>query len=191
MLINRQPKIYDVDAIGVAAVAAIIGVAWLLGVQPLERRIADCQVARGAAVAQQLGARSELVQLQSELERQNALVARLQKTRDLLKENRGLDHVIANFDAWAIDYGVRLDIVRSEMEQTEEHYEKTPIEVTLTGPFSRAMCMLAEATAQMPYVQIDTLGMTALAPGAADCEIHCNLHVFAPLGGANLGSKGG
>ena len=181
MLIYHKPKIFDVDLYGLAAVAGVLLLCWFFLIKPLDNKLQQRRQSQQDYHQNKETAQAELVQLRKLVTRQRSLSERLSRTRDLLKDNTGLDRVVSEIASFSQECSVRLDEIIPGEPTVEQYCRRTDLNMKLFGSFPQLHNLLTEIAEKLPFVRINSLNINdQQATENGLCEINLELHVFAP-----------
>ncbi|MBN1844383.1 MAG: type 4a pilus biogenesis protein PilO [Sedimentisphaerales bacterium] len=169
MLICRQPKIFDVDAIGLAVLILTAACSWWLLLQPLQQkrqwqRRENEQIAQDNQRAQ--GRRADLQEL---VRRRQTLAAGLENAQSILRESTGLAQILRHVGRLCRDNGLRLDELDPQDIVACSRYQKRPLHLALHGGYPQVHRMLEQLAKELPFIRVSSLGFTkpSRTPGAS------------------------
>lgn len=181
MLLCRKPKIFDIDALALAAVFAICALTWWLVIQPLDTKIEQQCAEKERYQQENESAQSQLTHLQSLVKKRQAVAANLKKTKNILKECTGMPEVIRQIGRISQACGIRLDEIQPGETIYGPQYNQRPLRLRIYGSFPQLHALLTQLTKDMPYVKVSALSMnqgSQTQTGGCDCTLL--LDVFGP-----------
>ncbi len=181
MLINQKPRIFDVDLIGLALVAALFGATYLFGVRTLQQNYQEQLRQREEFSSQTEASQARLAGLRELTQQQKMLTDRLQQTRDVLRESTGMDEVVRQLGLLAESCAIRITEINPEEVSGEPSYVVTKVSLKCGGTFLQTRRFLVQLQQQMPFVRVAAFSINAIEQSDRGlCRVEMDLRVYAP-----------
>ena len=179
MLICKNPKIFDIDLYGVAALLLLAGLGWLFLFKPLDQKMGLARQDQQRILQENNSIQAQVIQLEDVVRDQKTLTQRARQNADLLSRSTDIPEVIRSLGQLAGYCGLRLDEITPSPTVGDEHFYKTPVDLQLYGSFPCLYDLLEKIPAKLPFVRIGSLTLDRKQPEQGCCVIHLNLDVFA------------
>ena len=179
MLIYKNPKIFDVDLYGVAALLLLAGLGWLFLFKPMDRKIGQARQDQQQILQKNDSVQEQMNQLEKVVRDQKNLTQRDRQNAGLLNFSADIPEVIRSLGSLADHCGLRLDEITPSPTAGDEHFYKTPIALQLYGSFPCLYDLLEKIPVKLPFVRIDSLALDREQSEQDCCVIHLNLDAFA------------
>ena len=109
------------------------------------------------------------------------LSEKLSQTRDFLKDNTGIAHVISQIAALTENHGLRLDEISPGQESCEAHCRTTALKLRMFGTFPQLHRLIINIAEKLQFVRIGSLAINNKNDSENGiCQIAVDMDVFAP-----------
>ena len=180
MLICKKPRIFDIDLLAVLLLIGLGTLVWLVLFMPLNKKIIQQRQDQVQHRDSKGSAQIKLDHLQGLSQREQALAAWLQQTRNILDDSTGVAEVIKDMEDLCHLCDLRLDEISPIEKTTTEHFRKTGLNISLSGTFPQAKELLTRIKQELPYVRIRSLSVVIKDAPQRMCEIIMLLDIFSP-----------
>ena len=179
MLICRNPKIFDVDLYGIAALLLFVGLGWLFLFKPLDRKMGQAKQDQQRILQENDSVQAQVNQLENVIRDQENLAQRARQNAGLLNCSTDIPEVIRSLGSLADCCGLRLDEITPSPTAGDERFYKTPIALQLYGSFPCLYDLLEKIPVKLPFVRIGSLALDRGQSEQGCCVINLSLDAFA------------
>ena len=179
MLICKNPKIFDVDLYGLAALLLLAGLGWLFLFKPMDQKMGRTRQDQQQILQKNDSIQTQVNQLEDVVRDQKTLTQRSRQNADLLSRSTDIPEVIRSLGSLASRCSLSLDEITPSPTAGDEHFYKTPVDLQLYGSFPCLYDLLGKMSAKLPFVRIGSLILGRKQSEQGCCVIHLSLDVFA------------
>ncbi len=187
MLINTKPKIFDVDLCGLLTIAAVVLLAWLLLIKPLNKRINTEAHNQQKILQNSQSSQQEMQKLREKLRERQKLTNNLYKIRNIIRGNTGMAHLIVSLSHIVKRNHLIIDEITPQTTDINQHFRKSVVSVSLRGSFTNIAKLLNDLRSKLQYVRINNLeilrsnkNQMPLNQSSSLCDINMELDVYSP-----------